>query len=175
MVTNTQKGISKIEFTTIFALLVVVATTAFIFGTTRKNKSAENTPAPTVIYNTTQPTIAPAITPTVSATAISTPTSLVRPAVSGIKGVATLKSCVNNSCATTPVTQMKIDIKTKSGTLVTTVYTDTKGNFNVNLEPGEYIVGPFRDSTTSVVINAATIKVTRGYFSEVNPKFESRQ
>lgn len=175
--TNAQKGISKIEFTAIFALLVVVATTAFIFGTTRKNDNIKNTPASTLVYNTTQPTptISLVIAPAVTATAISIPTSLANPFVSGIKGVATLKSCVNDNCATTPITQMKIDIKNKSGTLITTVYTDTQGKFNVNLKPGEYIVGPFRDSTTSVIINAATIKVTGGYFSEVNPKFESRQ
>ena len=172
---NIQRGISKIEFTIILALSVIIATTAFIFGTTRKNKSAENTPTPTVVYNTTQPTVTPAVIPTSTTTVISIPTPSVISLISGIKGVATLKSCISGNCTTTPIAQMKIDVKTQSGTLVTNVYTDIQGKFSVNLKPGQYFVGPFKDTTTSVIINAATVKVTRGYFSEVNPKFESQQ
>ena len=173
-----NRGITKIGLTALLAVLVVVATTAFIFGTTRKNKTAQNTPTPTQIQNYT-PLPTNEITPliTLTTTAIPNPTPSPNPSskplISGIKGVATLKSCESGSCTINPVAQMKIDVKTTSGSLINTVYTDSSGKFSINLDPGEYTVGPFREPASSAMVAAAKIRVNKGYFSEVNIRFES--
>ena len=171
-----QKGISKIEVTAILAILIVAMTMLFIFITTRKNNNAQVSPTTTPQYTlppTEQPTTTPFVTstpqPTVQPTAYPTP----KPSASGIRGVATLKSCVSGSCMTDPVAQMKIEVKTTSGSLVTTVYTDASGNFAINLDPGSYIVGPFIEPKSSATVAQATIKVNKSYFSQVNVKFES--
>lgn len=173
-----NKGFSKIELTTILAVLIVVTTTAFIFGTTRNNKRSENMPTPTQEQNqtllpTNEP--APVITTSPKPTALPSATPSPKPVASGIKGLATLKSCSYGSCSTVPVSQMKIDIKTTTGTTVTTVYTDSSGYYSANLDPGSYVVGPFQDTITSAKVNEATVKINKGYFTKINVKFESTQ
>ena len=169
-----DKGISKIVLVSLIALAFVVATGLFIFISSDDDNEATPTLSPTEMYTTVPtPTIISSPMRTASPTISPTPTVSVKPVVSGIKGEATLKSCVYGSCSTKPVAQMRVDVKTISGALHTTIYTDGNGNFNINLDPGTYIVGPFQDTTTSAKVNEATVKVNKGYFSEVNVKFES--
>lgn len=177
-----DRGVSKIELTAILAILIVATTIAFIFGTTRHKKKVENSPTPvfTPTSNGPQLNSPPQVTLTPKTTVILSPTPLVsvvpKPSISGVKGLATLKSCnYYNTCTTTAVAQMKIDVKSTIGTLIKTVNTDASGQYGLELNPGSYIIGPFKDPTTSAVVNAATIKVNSGYYTEVNVKFESTQ
>lgn len=170
-----NKGISKIGLTALLAVLIVLTTVAFIFVTTRKNRVAQNTPTPSITqtYQTYTPQPIESATPNITASPSPSTTPSVTPSPSGIKGLATLKSCTSGNCITKAVSQMKIDVKTSTGMLVTTLTTDSAGRYTINLPPGEYLVGPFVEPSSSATVNATTVKVNRGYFSEVNVKFES--